>query len=391
MYKYPLSSTHKQCVKTWLSKKDKPLFIMGQPGTGKSTLSKQLLIDYHIIHVNSDHLKYSGKLCDYIKSSLFKKNILMMCSTNHYKALLIDDLQLFVKYDKSNIKNIYDYVKTHTNTNIPIVITCGQVSNKYILLLQKISYNITLNSTKQLYKSIIKKELKGTKGNKSMDTTQMNQFINTSDNLHTLKINLFGFKHSKDKVYSINDVLPIIFNSTKSINELCSLCSSEYNTIALNILENIPYILRGNYVDIMYRIYDSVCIGDYIESKCLDKCLDPYIIILYMCVCPIIYLYGNIGIRKQYKFTYNSYIGKSLIQIHNQNLTCSSPIDYLYILSLIYKLTLLTTPDHTINKLIKDIDFNTKILEKQIKVFNYYYNKQLTRKHVSKLLKTVQK
>ena len=388
MYTYPLSTTHKSCVKTWLSKKDKPLFIMGQPGTGKSTLSKQLLIDYHIIHVNSDHLKYSGKLCDYIKSSLFKKNILMMCSTNHYKALLIDDLQLFVKYDKSNLKNIYDYVKTHTNTNIPILIICDYISNKYILLLQKISYNITLHSTTQLYKSIIKRELKGKQG---MNTTQMTKFINTTDNLHTLKINLYGFKNTRDKLYTINDVLPIIFNTTRSINELCNICSSEYNTISLNILENIPYILKKKYVDTMYHVYDSLCVGDYIESKYLDKCLEPDIILLYLCICPIIYLYRNISIRKQYKFIYNSYIGRSLIQIHNQNLTCSSPIDYLYILSLIYKLTLLTTPDHTINKLIKDIDFNTKILEKQIKVFNYYYNKQLTRKHVSKLLKTVQK
>ncbi len=388
MYTYPLSTTHKSCVKTWLSKKDKPLFIMGQPGTGKSTLSKQLLIDYHIIHVNSDHLKYSGKLCDYIKSSLFKKNILMMCSTNHYKALLIDDLQLFVKYDKSNLKNLYDYVKTHTNTNIPILIICDYISNKYILLLQKISYNITLHSTTQLYKSIIKRELKGKQG---MNTTQMTKFINTTDNLHTLKINLYGFKNTRDKLYTINDVLPIIFNTTRSINELCNICSSEYNTISLNILENIPYILKKKYVDTMYHVYDSLCVGDYIESKYLDKCLEPDIILLYLCICPIIYLYRNISIRKQYKFIYNSYIGRSLIQIHNQNLTCSSPIDYLYILSLIYKLTLLTTPDHTINKLIKDIDFNTKILEKQIKVFNYYYNKQLTRKHVSKLLKTVQK
>mgnify|MGYP006156878877 CR=1 FL=1 len=388
MYTYPLSTAHKSCVKTWLSKKDKPLFIMGQPGTGKSTLSKQLLIDYHIIHVNSDHLKYSGKLCDYIKSSLFKKNILMMCSTNHYKALLIDDLQLFVKYDKSNLKNLYDYVKTHTNTNIPILIICGNISNKYILLLQKISYNITLHSTTQLYKSIIKRELKGKQG---MNTTQMSQFINTTDNLHTLKINLYGFKNTRDKLYTINDVLPIIFNTTTSINELCNICSSEYNTISLNILENTPYILKKKYVDTMYHVYDSLCVGDYIESKYLDKCLEPDIILLYLCICPIIYLYRNISIRKQYKFTYNSYIGRSLIQIHNQNLTCSSPIDYLYILSLIYKLTLLTTPDHTINKLIKDIDFDTKILEKQIKVFNYYYNKQLTRKHVSKLLKTIQK
>jgi hypothetical protein len=386
MYKYPLSSTHKSCVQTWLSKKDKPLFITGQPGTGKSTLSKQLLIDYHIIHVNSDHLKYSGKLCDYIKSTLFKKDILMMCSTNHYKALLIDDLQLFVKYDKSNVKNIYDYVKTHTNTNIPIVITCDQISNKYILLLQKISYNITLNSTKQLYKSIIKKELKEVKCKKTMDTTQLNQFINTSDNLHTLKINLYGLQNIRDKVYNINNLLPIIFNSTKSINELCSLCSSEYNTISLNILENISYILRTNYLDIMYNVYESVCIGDYTESKYIDKVQDNSIILFYICVCPIIYLYENISIRKQYKFKYNSYIGKSLIQIHNQNLTCSSPIDYLYILSLIYKSNVSITQDYNISQL-KEIDFDPKILEKQIKVFNYYYNKQLTKKDVIKILK----
>ena len=149
-------------------------------------------------------------------------------------------------------------------------------------------------------------------------------------------------------------------------------------------------IFRYKYLDVIYRVYESICIGDYAECKCLDKCLDPYIVILYMCVCPIIYLYGNIRIRKQYKFTYNSYIGKSLIQIHNQNLTCSSPIDYLYILSLIYKSTVSTTIQG-IDQLIQEIDFDPKILEKQIKVFNYYYNKQLTRKHVSKLLKTIQK
>ena len=386
MYKYPLTSTQKKCIQTWVSKKDKPLFITGQPGIGKSTLSKQLLIDYHIIEINSDHLKYSGKICDYIKSTLFKKDILMMCSTNHYKALLIDDLQVFVKYDKSNVKNMYDYIKSHTNKNIPIVITCDNISNKYILLLQKISYNILLESKKQLYKSIVTKELKGS--NETMNTTQLKQFITTTDNLHTLKVNLYGFKNTCDKVYGINDVLPIIFNSTKSINELCNICSSEYNTIALNILENSPYILRTNYLNTLYHVYESLCIGDYIESKYLDKCLDPDIILLYVCVCPIIYLYGNISIRKQYKFTYNSYIGKSLIQIHNQNLITNSQIDYLYLLSLIYKSTVSTTTEEHLSQL-KEIDFVPKILEKQIKVFNYYYNKQLTRKHVSKVLKTI--
>ena len=48
MYEYPLSTIHKRIVESWLSKKDKPLFIKGGDGCGKSCLSKNLLKNYHI-------------------------------------------------------------------------------------------------------------------------------------------------------------------------------------------------------------------------------------------------------------------------------------------------------------------------------------------------------
>ena len=101
MYEFPLSLSQKKLINEWTTKKNKPLFITGNSGSGKTTFANQLLNDYHIIHINSEHLKYSGDLIDYIKNSLFKMDILIMCSKHKYKALLIDDIHLFVKYSKS--------------------------------------------------------------------------------------------------------------------------------------------------------------------------------------------------------------------------------------------------------------------------------------------------
>jgi hypothetical protein len=48
-----------------------------------------------------------------------------------------------------------------------------------------------------------------------------------------------------------------------------------------------------------------------------------------------------------------------------------------------------TINDATIKDIINKNNFDVKTLEKQIKVFNYYYNKTLTKKQVTKLLKQV--
>ena len=67
MYEFPLSLSQKKLINEWTTKKNKPLFITGNSGSGKTTFANQLLNDYHIIHINSEHLKYSGDLIDYIK------------------------------------------------------------------------------------------------------------------------------------------------------------------------------------------------------------------------------------------------------------------------------------------------------------------------------------
>ena len=153
MYEYPLSTIHKRIVESWLSKKDKPLFIKGGDGCGKSCLSKNLLKNYHIVEINSEHLKKTD-IEEYIKNTLFKKDILMMCSGNHYKSLLIDDIQLFISYDKTNLKKLYNFLKIIDYSKYPIIIVCNLITHKYINMLSNISYNITLGHNTKFCKSI---------------------------------------------------------------------------------------------------------------------------------------------------------------------------------------------------------------------------------------------
>ena len=58
------------------------------------------------------------------------------------------------------------------------------------------------------------------------------------------------------------------------------------------------------------------------------------------------------------------------------------------ILNLIYESQLKDTSSE-IKEKISFLEFDRKTLDKQIKVFNYYFNKDLTKKHVNKLLKYI--
>jgi len=78
-----------------------------------------------------------------------------------------------------------------------------------------------------------------------------------------------------------------------------------------------------------------------------------------------------------------------MIQIHNQNILKGDDNDYLYILNLIWN-TKLNDKHELVYKLKPLVnDINKLTMDKQIKVYNYYYNKTLTKKYVNKILKEV--
>ena len=52
MFSKLLSSKDNNKLNQWLTNKDKPLFITGYSGCGKTYIAKQLLKEYHIITIN---------------------------------------------------------------------------------------------------------------------------------------------------------------------------------------------------------------------------------------------------------------------------------------------------------------------------------------------------
>ena len=91
-------------------KDGKPLFIRGIDGNGKTTLAKEILKDYSIIHINIDFIYGKGDVIEYVENSINKKDVFFMFDKKKVvKALLIDDLQLYIKTNKGFLKEIIRY------------------------------------------------------------------------------------------------------------------------------------------------------------------------------------------------------------------------------------------------------------------------------------------
>ena len=108
----------------------------------------------------------------------------------------------------------------------------------------------------------------------------------------------------------------------------------------------------------------------------------------YSCVLPLFYIKQTP--LQLTKIKYNTYISRSIIQIHNQSILRGKTTIYLSLVKDIYNYisnyqNKITIDD--IDKKIREQLIDLKTLEKQIKVFNYYYKKELTKKQFTKVCK----
>jgi hypothetical protein len=367
MVLYPLSSSQKGLLDTWLTQKDKPLCIYGNPGTGKTTLATYLLRDYHSIIISYEHLKHT-ELIKHISASLFKKNILMMCSENHYKALVIDGFHYFMKQDKQNATKLIEFTSSG-HVNHPIIVISDTSTHKLFATLVGLSYPLECRYSSSLYKRILKTT--GSKGSVIAD-----------QNLHSLKNNLIDISF-KDTTESIHEIVHKIIYLDVDIKDIFDMCSGEYTTLSLNLLENSPAVLRD--LSVLYDIYQSICTCDMIETKYIDKPLDRAVILLWANVIPSRLLAQN-RLATVKPLRYNKYISRSLIQIHNQSLLSS--FQYIDLLHLLYQHQL-EDKKEDINHMIKSKDYDQKVLVKQMKVYNYYYHKTMTKQYILQTLKTI--
>ena len=121
--------------------------------TGKSEIAQHLLQQHHIIHITREHIKFTKDIAKYIEDSLFRKNVLMMMATtssvNDMKALLIDDIQVFVKHDKPSLKKMITLIKQCSATYK--MICCGHPTNdKSVQSLLKMCYTVDITPVTRL-------------------------------------------------------------------------------------------------------------------------------------------------------------------------------------------------------------------------------------------------
>ena len=376
MFSKLLSSNDNDKLNSWIKNKDKPLFITGYDGCGKTYWANELLKEYHTININSEHIKFSKDITDFLESSLFKKDIFMMISSdNQYKALLIDDIQLFIQSDKYTLSKIHKFVKSINYRKYPIIFICNETEDKCCKYMKLMSYVIEIKYNKNHYRDILRDKF---------DNDKISSFINQTKNLNTIMSTAANFDEiKKDKEESVDVTLHNILIKDCSITDIIRLCSSDYTIISLNILENIPYLIKLLNYNILYDSYKSVIYDDYIEYKYIQNNIDVDVRIFYSCVYPLLSI--KPFINNIVKLKYNKYISRSIIQIHNQTILRDETELYIGLIYSMYKS--LTNDD--IN--IKLDDINLKTLEKQMKVFNYYYNKNMNKKQFIKIIKNLQK
>ena len=346
-----LSVKTKELLNQWSH--DTPLYLMGPSGSGKSEIAQSLLQQHHIIHITREHIKFKKDISKYIQDSLFRKNVLMMMATtssiHDRKALLIDDIQVFVKHDKPSLKKIITLIKQCSPTYK--IICCGHPTNdKSVQSLRKMCYTVDL----------------------------------------TPKTSLLFTENQP----SLKDILNKVCFQTP-VSELFRLCSSEYSITSLNLLENYPTLVTYISPQQAFQIYTSICYGDNMEYKYIHTNLDMDLRIFYSCILPLIHIKQNLHTKhtKHTKQTshykYNSYISRSMIQIHNQTLLKQSNIDYLQLIQKFYQYYSSPYPLSLSFDELYHPEFILTTLEKQLKLYNYLYHKQFTRKQLNKIYKEV--
>lgn len=282
-----------------LLEKNKPILIYGNPGCGKTYLALELLKDTILLHIDSLNLKDIKDIKKYIIDRIEKRNItLMFQECKETRGLLIDDLNIFHKYDKNSFNGILEFLKDKKYYNNKIILTCDTsfLNNKYLkrLKIERIHLKYNYNEFYKICLSISKER----KYKYSLD--ELDGKIYESDyNFHKFisdcseNINNNSIRDNFDGVeVSTNEMCKKRYN----LNDIFRYCNGDEKVILLNMMENI----KGNNI---LKIYDFV---DDFNDK--DIFLKEYELLnIPICFINRYMIYDN------HKIIYNRYVSRNMI------------------------------------------------------------------------------
>lgn len=376
--KFFLENSQLEEISHWLFKNE-PLFILGNAGCGKTSLSKEILKDRVLTHIDLLFMKKNTDICEYIQNIVQKRNITMMFDQKKEKrGILIDDIDQFYKYDKKNYNLIIKFLSSYL-CDTKIIITANIKFSKHRSL-NKLKYSkIILKYDNHTMHKICKNICIENRINLKL-TDKQKIIYNSSNNINVIKSSLLSFnndiKINKLDNFDESEVLyNNIFTKNYSLKDFVRIYNSNRIKISLDLLENIYDIVED--LDLIKNIYNYYCISDIFETKCINySSIKDYDIIF------TIYNFNRIINKKKLKnncFIPNKYISKSLIHVYSFKNKIRDDLIYFY-------LFLFNNKKYNVEIIKRLLSFNKFELDTFIKTFNYYYNSKIKYENIYKLL-----
>ena len=294
---------------------------------------------------------------------MFQKNTLK-------RSILIDDIDVFNKYDKKKFNSILNFLNSHNYYGARIIVTCSNkiINNrKFQCFKHQIILNYDLHNFHKIVNTILKEK------NIHLTLIEKNKRIRKSKlNLNTF-ISLIENKNNDtiDNFDTTEELYKGILLYKHDLKEILRIYINDKTTIGLNLLENVSSFFDN--IHILSQIYQNYEIADIFDTKYINiGYISEYYIVLTI-YCFYVH-FKHIQNNKIYKMINNKYISHSLIYIHQKKLDLSYKINkeliYLYLYLLKYNKC-----DKTVIEKLSTID--NKELNYYLKSFNYFYHSNL--------------
>ena len=199
-----------ELLDNWINKdyKKQFLFIHGISSSGKTSLAECILKNYKKIHINIDFFKEKTNIKEYLNETLGRKNVWMMFNNDYqYNAIIFDNLELFLKHNKSTLNDILSCISKLNiyKQNHPIIFVSANINHK---IFKKILSNSKFIEINYIYNNVLKitnKLLK--KKNIILLESEKKDLIKKSDmkiNNIISNINILNLNSSYSQVYNLS-------------------------------------------------------------------------------------------------------------------------------------------------------------------------------------------